>query len=307
MALNWDDLRVFLAVAREGSLSAAARRLKVTQPTAGRRLRALEDSLSARLFDRLPQGFVPTPAGASLLPLAEEMERSAEAVERRQASIADRVKGTVRVSIGEVMAQFLTARLPELRARLPEIEIEISVSHLLANLSRREADLVIRECLPESPGLIARRLGEIGFAVYGSRDYVAGSPPARGEARYRDCVWAGFDEEHNYFPGQRWLLERLGDKALSVRVNDAMVLHEAVRSGVGLGVLACFAADADPDLIRLTPTIPGVTSVQHLIVHRDLRRVLGVRAVMDALVALFEREAVDLAGGAPVGDVRRTA
>lgn len=307
MSLNWDDLRVFLAVAREGSLSAAARQLNVTQPTAGRRLRALEESLSARLFDRLPQGFVPTPAGAALLPLAEEMERSAQAVERRQASIADSVKGTVRVSIGEVMAQFLTAHLPELRAHLPEIEIEIPVSHLHANLSRREADLVIRECLPDNPGLIARRLGEIGFAVYGSRDYVVGNPAARSEARYRDCVWAGFDEAHNYFAGQRWLLEKLEGRVLSVRVNDAMVLHEAVRNGVGLGVLACFAADADHGLIRLTPTIPGVTSVQHLIVHHDLRRLPGVRAVMDALVALFEREAASLAGGAPAEDVKRTA
>ena len=307
MSLNWDDLRVFLAVAREGSLSAAARQLKVTQPTAGRRLRALEESLSARLFDRLPQGFVPTPAGAALLPLAEEMERSAQAVERRQASIADSVKGTVRVSIGEVMAQFLTAHLPELCARLPEIEIEIPVSHLHANLSRREADLVIRECLPENPGLIARRLGEIGFAVYGSRDYVAGNPAARSEARYRDCVWAGFDEAHNYFAGQKWLLEKLEGRPLSVRVNDAMVLHDAVRNGVGLGVLACFAADADSGLIRLSPTIPGVTSVQHLIVHRDLRRVPGVRAVMDALVELFEREAAGLAGGMLGEEVRRTA
>ena len=307
MALNWDDMRVFLAVAREGSLSAAARQLQVTQPTAGRRLRALEDSLSARLFDRLPQGFVPTAAGAALLPLAEEMERSAEAVVRRQASIADRITGTVRISIGEVMAQFLTARLPALRADLPEIEIELSVSHLLANLSRREADLVIRECLPDSPGLIARRLGSFAFAVYGSRDFVARNPAAQGEARYGDCAWVSYDEEHNYFAGQRWLLERLGGRLPSVRVNDAMVLQEAVRSGVGLGVLACFAADAEPELLRLTPPLPDVVTGQHLIVHRDLRRVPSVRAVMDALITLFEREAPVLAGAVTAAEARRSA
>lgn len=307
MALNWDDMRVFLAVAREGSLSAAARQLQVTQPTAGRRLRALEDSLSARLFDRQPQGFVPTAAGAALLPLAEEMERSAEAVVRRQASIADRITGTVRISIGEVMAQFLTARLPELRADLPEIEIELSVSHLLANLSRREADLVIRECLPDSPGLIARRVGSFAFAVYGSRDFVARNPAAQGESRYGDCAWVSYDEEHNYFAGQRWLLERLGGRLPGVRVNDAMVLQEAVRSGVGLGVLACFAADAEPELLRLTPPLPDVVTGQHLIVHRDLRRLPSVRAVMDALIALFEREAPVLAGEAPAVEVQRSA
>jgi DNA-binding transcriptional LysR family regulator len=105
MAMNWDDLRVFLAVARRGSLSAAARALKVTQPTVGRRLRTLEAGLSARLFDRLPEGFVLTAAGAELMQLAEAMEQAADSVERRRAAFADSVKGTVRLSIGEVMAQ----------------------------------------------------------------------------------------------------------------------------------------------------------------------------------------------------------
>ncbi len=296
MSLNWDDLRVFLAIAREGSLSAAARRLGVTQPTAGRRLRALEDSLQARLFERHPQGFLPTAAGAELLPLAETMAASAEAVARRQPGFADRVRGTVRISIGEVVAQFLAPRLGALRERLPEVELEFPVSHLLANLSRREADLVIRECLPDSPGLVARKLGAFGFAVYGSRDYVAGHPAALGEARYRDCDWAGYDEEHGYFAGQQWLLSKLGGRPLPVRLNDAQVLQEAVRGGVGLGVLACFAADADPALVRLTPPLPEVVSRQHLLVHDDLRRVPRVRAVMDALVALFEAEAETLAG-----------
>jgi DNA-binding transcriptional LysR family regulator len=304
--LNWDDMRIFLAVAREGSLSAAARRLGVTQPTAGRRLRALEESLSARLFERLPQGFLPTAAGAELLPLAEAMERSAEAVARRQPALADRLHGTVRLSVGEVIAQFLAPRLPVLQARLPEIELELSVSHLLANLSRREADLVIRECLPDSPGLVARKLGRFAFAVYGARDYVAANPAALGEGRYRACAWAGFDEEHGYFAGQQWLLSKLGGRVPAVRLNDAMVLQEAVRGGVGLGVLACFAADADPGLVRVTPPLAEVVSLQHLIVHQDLRRVPRVRAVMDALAELFQSAAPALAGG-PAEEVRRSA
>lgn len=296
MSLNWDDMRVFLAIAREGSLSAAARRLGITQPTAGRRLKVLEEALSARLFDRLPQGFLPTTAGSELLPLAEAMERSAEAVALRQPSLADRVRGTVRVSVGEVTAQFLAPRLPWLRQRLPEIELELPVSHLVANLSRREADLVIRDCLPENPGLVARKLGSFAFAVYGARDYVAANPAALGEVRWRDCTWAGFDEEHHYFPGQQWLLSRLEGRVPPLRFNDAMVLQEAIRAGAGLGVLPCFASDSDPALVRLTPPIAEVESVKHLIVHPDLRRVPSVRAVMDALIELFEVEAEVLAG-----------
>ncbi len=169
-------MRVFLAVVRHRSLSAAARHLKVTQPTVGRRLSQLEDSLSARLFDRLPDGFVRTAAGAELLPIAEEMERAAETLERRQASLADQVSGTVRLSVFETPAQFLTDHLSALRQRLPEIEIEISMAHTNANLSKREADLLIRACLPESPELIARKLGVLSYAVYGARELRRSQP-----------------------------------------------------------------------------------------------------------------------------------
>jgi DNA-binding transcriptional LysR family regulator len=296
MAMNWDDLRVFLAVARRGSLSAAARGLKVTQPTVGRRLKTLEERLSARLFDRLPDGFVLTAAGAELMDLAEAMESAADAVERRQAAFADSVEGTVRLSIGEVMAQFLTDHLSELRARLPAIELELAVAHVSANLSRREADLLLRECLPDNPGLIGRKLGHFAFAIYGARDFVEAHPAARGAARFGDCAWIGFDEEHGYFPGQKWLLERLEGRVPALRVNNAMVLHDAVRKGAGLGVLPCFAADRDPALARLTAPLPEVTSPQHLLVHRDLRRSPSVRAVMDALAELFKRETPRLLG-----------
>ena len=296
MAMNWDDLRVFLAVARGGSLSAAARALKVTQPTVGRRLRTLEEGLSARLFDRLPEGFVLTAAGAELLHLAEAMETAANSVERRRAAFADSVKGTVRLSIGEVMAQFLTDHATEMRASLPAIELELSVAHVSANLSRREADLLLRECLPDNPGLIARKLGHFAFAIYGARDLVEANPAARSAARYGDCAWVGFDEEHGYFAGQRWLLERLDGRVPALRVNNAIVLHDAVRKGAGLGVLPCFAADRDPALTRLTAPLPEVTSPQHLLVHRDLRRSPSVRAVMDALVELFKRETPRLLG-----------
>ncbi len=298
MALNWDDLRIFLAVARDGNLSAAARTLRVTQPTVGRRLRSLEQRLAARLFDRLPEGFVPTAAGAQLLPLAEEMERSAEALERRQASLADAVSGTVRLSVMEAMARFLAEFVRDLRDRLPEIEIELAFTHLGANLSKREADLLIRECMPDNPGLIARKLGDLAYAVYGEAGLVDRNPAARGEARYRDCPWVGYDEEHSHFADQQWVLARLAGRVPAIRVNNGLVLHEAVRRGAGLGVLPCFAGDSDPALRRLTPPVAELVSTQYLIVHRDLRRTPGVRAVMDELVLLFQRESPRLVGQA---------
>ncbi|MDP6343300.1 MAG: LysR family transcriptional regulator [Alphaproteobacteria bacterium] len=294
--MNWDDLRVFLAIARDGSLSAAARHLKVSQPTVGRRLAALEDSLSARLFDRQPDGFVLTAAGSELLPMAEAMEQAADAVDRKQAGFADHLRGTVRLSIYEIMAQFLTAHMWALRERLPDIEVELSVAHIGANLSKREADLLIRECLPESPGLIARKLGRFAYAVYGANDLVGRQPMAHGDGRYQACPWVGFDEDHTYFAGAKWLLERRQGRPTEIRVNNGMVLHDLVRKGAGLGILPCFAGDADRALVRLTPPLADVQSSHHLIVHRDLRRVPAVRAVMDAVTGLFEDQAAALAG-----------
>ena len=296
MTMNWDDMRVFLAVARDGSLSAAARHLKVTQPTVGRRLGQLESDLGTRLFDRLPDGFVPTQAGDELLPIAEDKEKAAHALQRRQATLADTVSGTVRLSVFEVPAQFVTMHLPAIRANLPEIEIELSVNHMNANLSRREADLVLQVCLPDTPGLIARKLGELSYAVYGSRAYVAATPAARGNKRYQDCEWVAFDDDHVYFDGQTWLREKLAGRAPAIRMNNGHAIHDAVRNGAGLGVLPCFAGDSDPDLVRLTAPIQGVESDLNLVVHRDLKRVPSVRAVMDELIRLFKQEAPRLAG-----------
>ncbi len=296
--MNWDDLRVFLAVGRKGSLSAAARHLKVSQPTVGRRLGALEDSLAARLFDRRPDGFVLTAAGSELLPLAEAMEQAADAVDRKQAAFADHLSGTVRLSIYEFMAEFVTDHMAALRQALPDIEIELAVAHIGANLSKREADLLIRECLPDTSSLIARKLGRFAHAVYGARDLVARHPMAHGEGRYQACPWISFDEEHTYFAGVKWLAEKRQGKPAEIRVNNGMVLHDLVRKGAGLGILPCFAGDGDACLTRLTPPLDEVHSEHHLIVHQDLRRVPAVRAVMDALIGLFQDQADTLAGQA---------
>lgn len=294
--MNWDDMRVFLAVARKGSLSAAARSLKVTQPTVGRRLRALEGALGVRLFDRLPDGFAPTAAGQELVPLAEEMERTADALQRRQASLSARVSGTVRLSVTEIMAQFLSDHIAALRERLPDIEIEIAFSHHNANLSKREADLVLRECLPEQQALIARKLGDFRYAVYGAAAFVQRNPIALTEGRYEACAWAGYDEEHAYFTPQQWLDRKLAGRAAAVRVNNGIVLHNVIRNGAGLGVLPCFAGDRDPALMRVTAPLQEIISTKHIIVHEDLRRVPSIRAVMDELIALFKRETPLLLG-----------
>lgn len=296
MIANWDDLRVFLALAREGNLTAAARRLGVSHPTVARRIKALEEAIGGRLFDRLPDRFALTAAGEELLADAQAMEQAAESIHRRSAGLGDTAHGTVRLSAGEAMTAFVAHHLPRLRRNLQCVEFELVASHMLANLSRREADLLIREQVPDLASIVARRLGRVAYAVYGAAELaVTNSSPGA----LRRMPWAGFDDDHNYMPGQSWLLDLLAGARPAVRVNNWLVLHEAARAGAGLAVLPCYLGDGDPALRRVGPVLEEVAADQWLLVHRDLRALPRVRAVMDALIELFREERAAIEGRRP--------
>ena len=291
MDANWDDLRVFLTLAREGTLSTAAKALGVSHPTVARRVQALEQQIGARLFERLPDRFAPTSAGEKLISDTEAMERAALSIGRRSAGLSDTVSGVVRLSAGEAMAALIARNLAWLRDRLRHIEFEVIASHTLANLSRREADLLIREQVPELAGIVVRKLGRVAYAVYAARDFPLGRKGA-----IEGLPWIGFDDDHSYMPGQHWLHERLGGARPAVRCNNWLVLHEAARAGAGLAVLPCYLGDPDPALKRVGGVVPEVFADQWLLVHRDLRALPRVRAVMDAVIELFQRERALLEG-----------
>jgi DNA-binding transcriptional LysR family regulator len=291
MDANWDDLRVFLTLAREGTLTTAAKALGVSHPTVSRRVQALEQQIGARLFERLPDRFVPTSAGEELLADTEAMEKAALSIHRRSAGLSDTVSGVVRLSAGEAMAALIARHLPGLRERLRHIEFEVSASHTLANLSRREADLLIREQVPDLAGIVTRKLGRVAYAVYAARDF-----PVGRNASPESLPWIGFDDDHTYMPGQQWLHERLGGARPAVRGNNWLVLREGCRAGAGLAVLPCYLGDPDPVLKRVGGIIEEVFADQWLLVHRDLRALPRVRAVMDAVVELFQREKALLEG-----------
>ncbi|HUN49255.1 MAG TPA: LysR family transcriptional regulator [Stellaceae bacterium] len=301
MSADWDDLRVFLTLARDGKLTAAARRLEVSHPTVARRVKALEDAIGARLFDRLPDRFVLTSAGEELLADAQAMERAAESIHRRSAGLGDTFHGTVRLSAGEAMAGFLAERLPRIRHNMNCVEIELVATHTLANLSRREADLLIREQVPDLASIVTRKLGRAAHAVYAGLDLAVAD---RSRAALRRMPWAGFDEEHGYMPGQGWVLDLLEGERPAVRVNNWLVLRDAARAGAGLAVLPCYLGDGDPRLRRVGPVLREVAADQWLLVHRDIRALPRVRAVMDALVRVFQEDRAAIEGRPPAAPLR---
>jgi DNA-binding transcriptional LysR family regulator len=291
-AMDWDNARVFLAVARHGSLRAAGRALGLSQPTVGRRLAAFEAVFGGpALFDRLPEGLRLNAAGEALLPAAEQLELAALALERRRAAASPGLSGTVRVSVGEWAAGFLASRLASdlpgaAGAALPAgITLELVETQQTANLARREADLALRHHPPESGDLYITKAGAFACAVYRGRG-------AEGEA------WVTYTEEQAHYPTARWVQERLRESggAVALRASNMAMQHAAIRAGAGRGVLPCYAGDADPLLDRLTPPVPEIAAEYWVIVHRDLRRAACVRAVIDWIHALFAHERAALAG-----------
>jgi DNA-binding transcriptional LysR family regulator len=286
--MDWDDARVFLAVARHGSLRAAGRALGLSQPTIGRRLAAFEAAFGGpALFDRLPEGLRLNAAGAALLETAEQLEDAALALERRHAATSPALSGTVRVSVGEWAAGFLARHLSG-QSRTPAppgITVELVESRETANLARREADLAVRHHPPEGGDLYIAKLGVFACAVYARRGA-------------DDTAWVTYTEEQAHYPTGRWVQQQLRETggAVALRASNMPMQYAAIRAGAGRGVLPCYAADEDPLLERLTDPVPEIAAEYWVIVHRDLRRAACVRAVIDWIRHLFDQQRDALAG-----------
>lgn len=293
MTPNWDDLRLFAAIAAEGSLSAAARRLKLSQPTMGRRLQALEERMGAKLLERNKGGpggsYVLTPKGAELLPLVERMVAAGEAIERARPDLAEDATGTVRIASGPLTIRFIARRLPELLDALPGIEVELYSSYSLINLSRREADIALRNRRPEEGRLAMRALPQPSYAVFGAKTYVARHPVAATEGRYEACRWIGFDDTRGQSESLLWLTAKIG-RVPQIRCSNASAILDALIAGAGLAVLPCFLGAEEPTLVQLTAPIDDLDREGlWLVVHEDMRDRPRVRLAADRIAALFHR------------------
>ena len=285
---NWDDLRIFGAIATSGSLTGAAAQLRLSQPTVGRRLQALEECLGAALLERTPRGMQLTAKGQALLPLVQQMERAGDAIDRAAPGLADMPLGTVRITAGPWNSRFMARRLPELQAALPGIEIELHNEMAFANLARREADIAVRNRRPNEGSVAMRRLPDPTYAVFGARSYLERSPAALTEERYRECTWIGFDETYSSSASLIWIRDKIG-RWPHVRCSQSTTIYDALVGGAGLAVIPCYAGAEEPSLVRLTPPLDLPSQGLWMVVHEDLRHQPRVRLVADNLAALFER------------------
>ena len=310
--IDWDDIRVFLAVADAGSLRVAAAELKVSQPTVARRLAALEEAAgSGPLFERTAHGHFVSARGASLLPAARSLAEAAMAFERQVSGLTETISGAVRVGAYGWVSHFIASRAQRFRDELPGIRLELAGMRANdAGLARRDADLGIFEGslaseLPSRGSLVTRSLGQFAFGVYGAPTLLQATNAAHDPlARFTACPWVAHDEVavsagagNALRTSHRWLENRIEGRMAHVRCADVSSLLAAARTGVGLAVLPRFVGDKDPNLVRVLNELDGEAPVElWLGVHRDLRRSKCVRAVMDLLIDIFDAARPELAG-----------
>ncbi|OBZ93283.1 LysR family transcriptional regulator [Pararhizobium polonicum] len=282
---SWDFYRTFLTVLQEGSLSAAARELGLTQPTIGRHIDALEGVIGFQLFIRSPQGLIPTEAATDLKPHAEQLASNAAALLRAATGLGGGVRGTVRISASEVIGiEVLPPLLAALNDRYPDLVIELSLSDAVEDLMRREADIAVRMVAPEQDALITRRIGGIPLGLHAHRRYLDkhGFPDTLEDLLHHRTI--GFDRESAFVRAIRKRVPLIELMRPSFRADSNLAQLAAIRAGSGIGVCQVALARRDPDIVRLFKTEFELPLETFVVMHENLKTTPRCRATFDALV-----------------------
>lgn len=283
MNSDWDDLRLFLAVSRLGGLSAARAATGLSPATLGRRITGLERRIGVPLFTRLQTGYVLTAAGEGLLAHAEEVEAAMAGVVRwREGAQGQR---SVRLSAGNWTTDFLVRHIDRVW-RPGEPAIEFVAANARVDIGHRAADIGIRNARPEDGNLAGRRIGKVGFALYGR----PGTPA--------DAAVVGLSGDTSNTPSARWLAASFAGR-IALKGNSVHAVRELVAGGAGISVLPCFVGDSDARLARIGAVISDLGTEQWLVAHHDERHAPAIRRVMERIVRLMAEAGPLFAGEAP--------
>jgi DNA-binding transcriptional LysR family regulator len=283
---NWDDLRLFLAMARSGSTRGGALQLGLNQSTVSRRLVQLEARTGVRLFDRSPSGLQLTDAGEELLGVAAEVEDRVADAERRLQGRDENLSGTVRLSMPDFAVAPAARPLAALSKRYPRIELQVMVDNGFVDLTHRQADLALRLAKEPPAHLIGRRIAPVRLAVYGSEAYLRDQP---APVDVTSLDWVGWDEPWRQVATEQWIAANVPADRVRVRVNTSLAMAALLAAGVGVGFKLCFNGDAHPQLRRAqAPRDFGFAL--WLLTHADLRGNARVRAVLRFLADALAKD-----------------
>ncbi len=281
---DWNRARAFLVTAEEGSLSAAARALGMSQPTLGRQVAALEEELGVALFERSGRGLSLSPTGLDLVEHVRAMGEAANRVSLGASGHSEEIAGPICITASDVYSAFvLPPIVAKLRREQPGIEIEIVASNEVRDLRRREADIAIRNAQPAQPDLIARRVGDDTGAFYASGEYLARiGDPCRPED-FSDAEFIGFERNDVLMSQMNAIGFDLTISNFPVMSSNHFVHWELVKHGVGIGVFPTHMGDREPGLRRILPDLDPITFPVWLAAHRDLATSRRIRLVFDVL------------------------
>jgi DNA-binding transcriptional LysR family regulator len=282
---KWETYRSFLAVMTEGSLSAAARKLALTQPTLGRHVDQLEEDLGVPLFTRSQAGLIPTQAARELLPHAQAMASAADALVRASSGADAEERGTVRLTAsvvvgGEVLPPILTS----FHEKHPHIAVELVLSDATQDLLRRDADIAVRMVRPTQEALVARKIGRIGLGLHGHRRYLEkhGIPKTLEEVAAHHAL-IGYDKETPLVQSLRRMGLPLTRELFALRTDTDLAQIAALRAGFGLTMCQLGIGRRDPDLVHVLPQGLRFEIEMWLAMHKDLRGTRRMRLLFDHL------------------------
>jgi DNA-binding transcriptional LysR family regulator len=280
----WELYRSFLAVLREGSLSGAARALRLTQPTVGRHIEELESSLGRALFTRARDGLRPTEAAHAIEPHAEAMAAAAATLIRAVSGNEVPHRAVVRIAASEIVAaEVLPSILAELRAHHPRIVIELSASDRAEDLLRRAADIAVRMTRPKQAALIARRIGEVTLGLHAHRRYLDAHGRPTHMHQLSQHALIGFDRETASIRALRRLGLKLRREDFALRTDSHLAQLAAIRAGLGIGICQTALARRDESLVHVLPKEFSLRLEVWIAMHGDLRASPPIRVVFDHL------------------------
>lgn len=283
--IEWELYRSFSHVMREGSLSGAARALGMAQPTIGRHVAALENAMGLVLFTRSQTGFLPTEAALALLPYARAMESIAATLERTASSYGDGVRGTVRVTVSEMIGvEVLPAAMVSLRERHPEVKVELVIANHVQDLLHREADIAVRISRPKQEQLIARRVGTIEMGLHASHEYVVryGEPASLADLSCHTLI--GYDQGTPFVRDALECWPQFHHAKLALRTDNDLAQFALIRAGAGIGFCQVALASRTPGMVRVLPDAVSIPLESWVTMHEDLRDSPSCRATFDAIV-----------------------
>ncbi len=297
-SLDWGGLQYVLAVADKGSLVTAARELGVNHTTVLRRIRAFEERIGARLFERRTTGHVLSPAGEALVAAARTMQETLLDAERRIAGEDLRLEGVVRVTTTDTLAHTILPRaLASFGEEHPGVRVDLSTTNTMLSLARRDAEVAVRPSKEAAPSYVGRRVSEVAIALYASPSYLEAIPARADLARHR---WLALDESLARTTIARWMARELGGATVALRVDSLTALCHAAIAGMGVAALPCYLGDTMRGLRRVRGPVPEMATELWVLTHEDLKRTARIRALTDWLVERLSRDRDLLVGRRPL-------